>query len=306
MEFLVIEYPLIKDSEVYYFNEGIEVTERFEIDRMKNFFVKLSQEENSIDIIVEKKSDEIHYTCYTTIPPFDERRKLIIQRIEYFIKARDEGSVEYVHIFDELTKRNYTLLYNNGFIETDSLNVRYEEKGTLVEKYKEGKFQVTIYTANIDSNGNALTFPEYIFLIKKNILEQLKVIGKPRIKILKAIEYNRPDPKYDDHILKRVGDVVCLSNGLVKYFRIGTPSYAFFKLYKEELYVQFSNLDSDIGTIQYKINLTRYARRPLVNGANFPCLIYFKLTDVLDNGEEYEVSKEPVPIEGNHWYWINW
>lgn len=306
MEFLVIEYPLIKDSEVYYFKDGIEITERLAIDRMKGFFVKLSQEEDSLGIIVEKKTEEIHYTCYTTIPPIEERRNPIIERIRYFIRAREQGSEEYVHALDEIARRSYTLLYNNGFLVTDKVNVRYEEKGKLVERYKEGRFLVSIYSVNLDSNGNSLTFPEYIYLIKRDIPDQLKILGKPSRKPIKEIEFNRPHPKYDGLILKRVGDVVCLSNGLVKHFGIGTPSFAFFKLYREELYVQFSNLDSDIGTIQYKINLTRYARRPLVDGANFPCLIYFKLTDVLDNGEEYEVSHKPVVIEGNHWYLVNW
>jgi hypothetical protein len=162
---------------------------------------------------------------------------------------------------------------------------------------------------NIDSNGNALTFPEYIFLIKRDIPDQLEVLGKASRKPIREVEYNRPHPKYDELILRRVGDVVCLSNGLVKHFKIGTPSFAFFKLYREELYIQFSNLDSDIGTIQfyqYKINLIRYARRPLVDGANFPCLVYFTLTDVIDNGEEYEVSKESLLIVGNHWYLVSW
>jgi len=159
---------------------------------------------------------------------------------------------------------------------------------------------------NLDSNGKPLTFPEYIYLIKRDMPDQLEVLGKPIRKPIKEVEYNRPHPKYDGLILKRVGDVVCLSNGLVKYFGIGTPCFAFFKLYREELYVQFSNLDSDIATIQYKINLTRYARRPLVDGSNFPCLIYFKLTDVLDNGQEYEVNAESVLIEGNRWYLVSW
>jgi hypothetical protein len=306
MEFLVIEYPLIKDSEVYYFKEGIEVSERVEIERMKGFFFKLSQEDNSLGIIVEKKTDEIYYTCYTTIPPIEERRNPIIQRIEYFIKAREQGSEEYVHVLDEVARRSYTLLYSNGFLVTDSVNVRFEEKGKLVERYKEGRFQISIYTVNIDSNGNALTFPEYIFLIKRDIPDQLEVLGKASRKPIREVEYNRPHPKYDGLILKRVGDVVCLSNGLVKHFKIGTPSFAFFKLHRNELFVQFSNLDSHIGTIQYKINLTRYARRPLVDGVNFPCLVYFKLADVLDNGEEYEVSKESILIEGNHWYLVSW
>jgi len=306
MEFLIIEYPLIKDSEVYYFKDGIEVTEKTEINRMKGFFVKLSQEEESLSIIVESKSNEIHYTCFTTIPPIEDKRTPIVQRIEYFIKAREQGSEEYVHILDEVARRSYTLLYNNGFLVTDKVNVRFEEKGKLVERYKEGRFQVSIYSMNLDSNGKPLTFPEYIYLIKRDIPDQLEVLGKPSRKPIKKVEYNRPNPNYDGLILKRVGDVVCLSNGLVKYFGIGTPSFAFFKLYREELYVQFSNLDSDIATIQYKINLTRYARRPLVDGSNFPCLIYFKLTDVLDNGQEYEVNAESVLIEGNRWYLVSW
>jgi hypothetical protein len=306
MEFLIIEYPLIKDSEVYYFKDGIEITDRAEIDRMKNFFVKLSQQEDSLAIIVEKKTEEINYTCYTSIPPIEERRNPIIQRIEYFIKAREQGSEEYVHVLDKVAGRSYTLLYNNGFLVTDKVNVRFEEKGKLVERYKEGRFQVSIYTANLDGNGNPLTFQEYIYLIKRDIPDQIEVLGKPSKRPVKEVEYNRPHPKYDGLILKRVGDVVCLSNGLVKHFQIGTPSFAFFKLHRNELYVQFSNLDTHIGTIQYKINLTRYARRSLVDGANFPCLIYFKLTDVLDNGEEYEVSKEPVLIDGNHWYLVSW
>lgn len=306
MEFLVIEYPLIKDSEVYYFKDGIEITDRAEIDRMKNFFVKLSQQEDSLAIIVEKKTEEINYTCYTSIPPIEERRNPIIQRIEYFIKAREQGSEEYVHVLDEIAKRSYTLLYNNGFLVTDRVDVRFEEKGKLVEHYKEGRFQISIYTVNIDDNGNSLTFQEYIYLIKRDIPDQLEFLGKPSRKPIKSTEFNRPHPKYDGLILKRVNDVVCLSNGLVKHFQIGTPSFAFFKLYREQLYVQFSRMDSDVGTIQFKINLTRYARRPLVDGANFPCLIYFKLADVLDNGEEYEVSSEPEMLDGDYWYLVNW
>jgi hypothetical protein len=40
MEFLVIEYPLIKDLEIYYFKEGIEVTEsgqEYEVSSGSNF-----------------------------------------------------------------------------------------------------------------------------------------------------------------------------------------------------------------------------------------------------------------------------
>lgn len=311
MEILIKENRLLKDSELFFFEQGIPINNDVQLVQAKALVVSLSEE--SFCKIFNGTSDEYAYTCRSTVELVELEKKRIAKRILYFIRCRDQGSREFVLCTNLITKKEIFVEYINGNFQqkltSPYIQVIIERKPTHLFRLEVDKYQIIGYTLNVGLDNEILTKSIFTQLIQDDIKGRVvKLFNSTKGNNLKLLPLR--ELHYDAPIVKRYNDVVALSDFLVMTLEIKKDSYVLLREIKNDIFVSFLNLDDEEQDIHLKVNSTRYARRSFIDSTKFPLVIYLKyasridLFSFLEDETEYEVDLEPKSFEGNVWYRI--
>ena len=311
MEILVKENRAIRDSELFFFEQGFLLSDGDQLEYGKT--VAISMAEKQLFEVFNFTSEEFEYDCQSSVDLDDIERKRIAKRILYHIRCRDSGSHEFVLCTNRITKKEIFVKYVNGHFQGKltpmHLKVLFERKSTHFFRIEIDKYQMIGYTMNVGLDMEILTKPIFSQLVQDDIKKRVSKLFAPAPKKAPA-QLPFKDCSYSTPVIKRFNDVIALSDFLVVSLEIKRDSYVLLRELKEEIFVSFLNLDDEVFDIHLKVNSTRYARRSFIDSNIFPLIIYLKyvsrvdLFSSLEDEIEYEIDLEPKYFEGNVWYQI--
>lgn len=314
MEILIITKISSKDSEVVYFDGGIELHDSSDIELAAAHFKKAIIQPETRNLLFEKEMKGILYTCFTLGE--GEVDKAIANRIDHFILCKTIGIAEIVEAVNLITKKVHYLEYIDGVyrrtVDRDQSrlfkNVEYKQ----IFFYQVEDFGLTGYTSKLSQEGTSLIDSYMIADIKRDLdirVIELFYVG-PIKKVAKRQEIvNENSP----HLMITDGGVI-LHTLLVKQLDLELPCYAVFKIdLLGRLCLAFSMdeeyLEEDRNIFEVKVS--KGARLPhFVDRAIYTAFIqlndlnHLNLKRCFIEGYKYYVDEESNLEDGFYWHKI--
>lgn len=315
MEILLKENKVLNDSEIFYFNEGNHIQDDALISEIKQNLIRKSEIQYSKLFQIEK--NDFHYGCYFIGGEINEEDKIrFSKRIRYFIRCREQGSVEFILCISLITKREILLEYLNGFFQRRApdhyLHAILERAYVhLFNKEVHSKYRFIGYSTNVGFGGEVLTKPLFVQLMQEDVKKRvLSLFGLSRKTVRRGDTgiSSAPPSFYDKFVVKRINSVIALSDFLVTTLTIKPQTYVLLRLRLNRIYFAFLNIDNDEYDIHLHVNKSSYARIKNFDTRKFPMVIYLKyvlridLFLLLENEVEYELDPSPEFFENNYWY----